>query len=310
MLSSGSSHPSSVSAAPGGAGEDLSWTFGPPLPSGMCHSRGGARPIARSAHGLGSGEAGGPAGVVPASFLRAQPHRLRLRPLRSRNQPATRARGWDHEAVAPCSSRQSTKHKCLIPVPSSTWAPGSPPPRACGRRGCWLSPPEVLVAGSLPPSGPCGSREQTGWCCPRRRLAPGGLPLRSDLPCEGDRPVKKQEPDSETRGPWEAWTWASLAVPSRTPVKPGALARNPTSGETCPPHGQGRPGSQEPALVGTTGLLTCHTCRPPSSAWAGPFPRLLVRAPAGTRHCPERSRQCPSWGPLSPSLTSHCVPQC
>lgn len=240
---------------------------------------------------------------APASFLRAQPHRLRPRPvLCSRNQPAARARAWDCEGGGPRAAptkapNASASFLCQTPP----GPPGGLPPLvpvAAGTAG-----PEVLVPGS-PPAVPAGIGEQTGWCCPRRprplrahtQVWPeaAGPALTSRM--KMDRPAEKPEPDGETRSPRESWTWASLAVPVLDAREAGHLCSQ-TDGPaaTGPPHGHGRPGSQEPALVGTTGLLAGYTwgCRalgeprrPPGSAWPRPFPGSWSRAPAGTGHCP------------------------
>lgn len=175
--------------------------------------------------------------------------------------------------------------------------------------------PQGLLA--VPARGPAGVGEQTGWCCPRGTSPPEGSHPGLTFHVKMTGLQRSQSPTARhvahgRRGPGPPSQSCTGRPRSRAP-----WLANQRSGETCPPHGHGRPGSQEPALVGTTSLLTCHTwvsgprqALPPAQPGQDPSPGFWSWAPVGTRHCPGHSWQCPGWGPLSPSLTSHCVPQC
>lgn len=147
----------------------LSWMFGAPSPLGhvpwpwRCRAH---RPICTWSRFRRSWPCRCRPSDVPASFLRAQPHRLRLRPvLCSRNQPAARRGAGTARAVGPV--QLPPKHQTQVPHSCAKLRLG---PQAAFLLSClWpqgLLGPRSWFLGA--PRGPCGNRGADGWCCPRR----------------------------------------------------------------------------------------------------------------------------------------------
>lgn len=133
--------------------------------------------------------------------------------------------------VAPCSTHQSTKCKCLIPVPNSPWDPRQPFSSCdCGCRDCWL--PQTQSPGPWEPSTyPCMNQgADRGW----------SLTFWMKM----DGPIYKSEPEGVRLVAHGSHGPGLPCSPHPGHLRSGAPLLSNQWSSGCPPHGHGHPGSQ------------------------------------------------------------------